>query len=113
MGRKEKHALFLEGEVAMDKRNSRTNNKGENLLEKKEVMQLEKKKKKGMNSSDYLLSLLRENKIRIKKNSNTAKSNVLLTLIPDKIYGTQTKGKQALKKLHQCQVEKEDRNQGK
>lgn len=46
MGRKEKHALFLEGEVAMDKRNSRTNNKGENLLEKKEVMQLEKKKKR-------------------------------------------------------------------
>lgn len=47
-----------------------------------------KEKKKGMNSSDYLLSLLRENKIRIKKNSNTAKSNALLTLIPDKIYGT-------------------------
>lgn len=38
MGRKEKHTLFLEGEVAMDKRNSRTNNKGENLLEKKEVV---------------------------------------------------------------------------
>lgn len=37
-----------------------------------------------------------------------AKSNALLTLIPDKIHGKQT-----LKKLHQCQVEKEDRNQGK
>lgn len=67
-----------------------------------------KRKKKGMNSSDYLLSLLREKKIRIKKNSNMAKSNALLTLIPDKIHGKQT-----LKKLHQCQVEKEDRNQGK
>lgn len=37
MGRKEKHTLFLEGKVAMDKRNSKTNNKGENLLEKEVV----------------------------------------------------------------------------